>query len=91
MSIKTKLVLPPAPSQIFIGAQPAPVSLADQEAGPEPLIAAFKASQFGIFGSDRSPRNANLRLFVRSVKTCLEHTIFIFWPQILQDDLRMTS
>ena len=28
---------------------------------------------------------------VRSVKTCLEHTIFIFWPQILQDDFMMTS
>ena len=48
-----------------------------------------------IFGSDRSSINANVRLsvcsFVRSVKTCLEHTIFIFWPQILQDDFRMTS
>ena len=29
--------------------------------------------------------------FVRPMKTCLEHTIFIFWPQILQDDFRMTS
>ena len=25
------------------------------------------------------------------MKTCLEHAIFIFWPQILQEDFRMTS
>ena len=46
-----------------------------------------------IFGSDRSSRNANVCSFVRlsiySMKVCLEHTIFIFWPQILQDDFRI--
>ena len=36
-----------------------------------------------------------MQIFVRSsvcsMKVCLEFTIFIFWPQILQDDFRMTS
>ncbi len=33
----------------------------------------------------------SVRSSVRSMKTCLEHTIFIFRPQILQDDFRKTS
>ena len=39
----------------------------------------------------RSPRNANLRSSVCSMKVCLEFTIFIFWPKIFHDDFRMTS
>ena len=35
-----------------------------------------------IFGSDRSPVNANLRPSVRPMKTCLELSIFIFLSQV---------
>ena len=35
-----------------------------------------------VFGSDRSSVNANLRPSVRSVKTCLELSIFIFLSQV---------
>ena len=35
-----------------------------------------------VFGSVRSSRNHNLRLFVRPVQTCLELSIFIFVAQI---------
>ena len=57
----------------------------------ESLCLSANKSSF-IFGSDRSSRNANLRsLLVCSVKACLEHTIFIFWPQIFHEDFRMTS
>ena len=34
------------------------------------------ANKGGFFGSDRSSRNANVRLFVCSMKTCLELSIF---------------
>ncbi len=47
--------------------------------------------QYLFLAPTRSPRNANVRLFVRSMKTCLELTIFIIWVQILHDDFMMTS
>ena len=34
-----------------------------------------------VFGSDRSPRSANLRSFVRPVQVCLDQSIFIFLDQ----------
>ena len=33
----------------------------------------------------------SVRLSVRSAQSCLEHSIFIFQPQILHDDFRMTQ
>ena len=48
-----------------------------------------------IFGSNRSSINVNVCSFVHSfvcsTKVCLEHTIFIFWPKILQSGPWMTS
>ena len=35
-----------------------------------------------LFGSDRSPVNANLHSFVRPMKSVLELTIFIFLSQV---------
>ena len=39
-----------------------------------------------------SPTGAQeMQIFVHLVKSVLELTIFIFWPQIFHDDVRMTE
>ena len=48
-------------------------------------------SGWHLFGSDRSSRNVNLRLFVRSCQTCLEQSIFIILAQIFKQSVRNKS
>ena len=44
-----------------------------------------------FFGSDRSPRKANLRSFVRSFHICLEQSNFIFLAQFFKQSVRNQS
>ena len=49
----------------------------------------LKFSHFWL--SDRSPRNADVRSFVRSVQVCLEQSIFIILAQIFKQSVRNKS